>query len=140
MSKPLGIFSLLIVLLMSAWACQPSGSGSGKLDPETEKLQREVDSLRRVKEALQDELADTKGEDTPLPKAPEPETSSNAADGPLDGLTVLSAKNNLTPILIPSCASPCAITPAKKLPRPPWPLILASIAMNFRPTAISKKN
>lgn len=104
MSKPLGIFSLLIVLLMSALACQPSGSSSGKLDPETEKLQREVDSLRRVKEALQDELDDTKGEgDTPLPKKTEPETPSNAADGPLDGLTVLSAKKqfdaNFNPVL-----------------------------------------
>lgn len=104
MSKPLGIFSLLIVLLMSALACQPSGSSSGKLDPETEKLQREVDSLRRVKEALQDELDDTKGDDdVPLPKAPEPETPSNAADGPLDGLTVLSAKKqfdaNFNPVL-----------------------------------------
>lgn len=104
MLKPLGIFSFLLVLLMSAWACQPSGNGSGKLDPETEKLQREVDSLRRVKEALQDELNTVKEEEeVPLPKVKDPETPTNTADGPLDGLTVISAKkqfdSNFNPIL-----------------------------------------
>lgn len=93
--------SLLTVLLMSAISCQPNGNNTSVLDPETEKLQREVDSLRRVKEALKDELNNVKEEDGPQINTPE--VPSNAADGPLDGLTVLSAKKqfdaNFNPIL-----------------------------------------
>lgn len=90
--------SLLTILLIGSFSCQPTSKGS---DPETEKLQREVDSLRRVKEALKDELEEVKEEDG-LPTN-KPEVASNAADGPLDGLTVLSAKKqfdaNFNPIL-----------------------------------------
>ncbi len=93
--------SFLTVLLMSTFSCQPNGNNTKVLDPETEKLQREVDSLRRIKEALKDELNDVKEEDGPQINTPE--VPSNAADGPLDGLTVLSAKKqfdaNFNPIL-----------------------------------------
>jgi hypothetical protein len=98
MYKPLMIPSFLAILLMSTFSCQPTGNGT---DPETEKLQREVDSLRQVKEALKDELNEVKEEDAPRKNTPE--APSNAADGPLDGLTVLSAKKqfdaNFNPIL-----------------------------------------
>lgn len=93
--------SFLTILLMSSFSCQPTGNNTSTLDPETEKLQREVDSLRRVKEALKNELEDTKEETEP--RTTPPDVPTNAADGPLDGLTVLSAKKqfdaNFNPIL-----------------------------------------
>lgn len=93
--------SFLTVLLMSTFSCQPNGNNTSTLDPETEKLQREVDSLRRIKEALKDELEDVKEEEEP--RVNPPKVPNNAADGPLDGLTVLSAKKefdaNFNPIL-----------------------------------------
>ncbi len=90
--------SLFTILLIGSFSCQPTGNGT---DPETEKLQREVDSLRQIKEALKDELEEVKEEDGPRTNTPKVPT--NAADGPLDGLTVLSAKKqfdaNFNPIL-----------------------------------------
>lgn len=88
MSKPLDLFFLLLLIWLFTPACQPGGS---KLDPETARLQREVDSLRLVKEALQNELNSNK-EEPALPNPDPNETSSNAADGPLNKLTVIAAK------------------------------------------------
>lgn len=93
MLKSMGLLFGLVLLMIGTFSCQPASNGSKRInDPETEKLQREVDSLRRVKEALQDELNTVNGVDEPNPEPPVPVNPSNAADGPLDGLSVLSAK------------------------------------------------
>lgn len=80
---------LYALLLLGSFSCQLGTKNP--IDPETEKLQREVDSLRQVKEALQDELQTTKDEEE-TPAVNPPITPTNTADSEGIPLKVVAAK------------------------------------------------
>ncbi|AEE50104.1 hypothetical protein [Haliscomenobacter hydrossis] len=101
MLKSICTIALLYTLLLSGIFSCEFGSKKPDIDAETEKLQREVDSLRQVKEALQDELHTVKGDEESGVETPR--TPSNTADSEGIPLKVVSAKKqfdaNFNPIL-----------------------------------------
>ncbi|HOY17995.1 MAG TPA: hypothetical protein PLC89_11890 [Haliscomenobacter sp.] len=101
MLKSIYTIALFYTLLLSGVFSCEFGSKKPQLDPETEKLQREVDSLRRVKEALQDELHTVKEDEESGVETPRTPTHTADSDG--ISLKVVSAKKqfdaNFNPIL-----------------------------------------
>jgi hypothetical protein len=90
--KALGLFFVLSILI---FACNPSSNqreGAPERDLETERLQREVDSLKRIKAELQEQLQENRSEATP-PMEPSEEPILNEPDDPASGpIGVISAK------------------------------------------------
>jgi hypothetical protein len=90
--KALGLSFILSILI---FACNPGPNqreGAPERDLETERLQREVDSLKRIKAALQEQLQENRGEAT-LPVEPSEEPKLNEPDDPSSGpIGVISAK------------------------------------------------
>jgi hypothetical protein len=102
------LWTLIVALLFSFFACETGSTrpGAPQRDSETERLQREVDSLRRIKEDLQNQLngledlpSETDPDPGPLPA--EPGFKDEDPGGPIQ---VLSAKKQINsdfkPVLV----------------------------------------
>jgi hypothetical protein len=114
-------FLLYALLLLGSFSCQLGTKNP--IDPETEKLQREVDSLRHIKESLQDELQTTKDEDE-TPTVNPPITPTNTDDSEGISLKVVSAKKNFDANFNPELRITFRNTAAKKV-------VSAIIAVDF---------